>query len=478
MIRRSLAEWSRECGYEPARHHQLLIDTLEAAVRRERRRILFTLPPNSAKSTYSSVLFPAWVPGLMKRGEKLLACSHNFDLVQSFGRTARNLIVEKSHILGYSIKPTTKAADNWETTGGVEYRAAGCGAGISGMRAAIGLIDDPIGSKEDADSELFRSKLWNWYVWEFRKRVDPNGVIIIIQTRWHEDDLAGKLIAEEGLIEDGGEWTLINVPLIAVDNDPIGRQPGEPLWPERFNEQHIKDARKDARAFSCLEQGDPEPVEGNHFKAETLLEYHMAELPRELRYYVTSDHALDTKEVNDRTCLLPFGIDENKHIWILPDVFWDRCDTGVTVRQMLEMMKRRQPVTWWAENDNIKKSIGPFLAEKMLEEQVFCSVEGVQAVRDKVQRSQSILGRMSALTVHFPVEAHWWPAARKEVLAFPAGKHDDFVDALSLVGLGLGRLVKATKPAVERIVAPLTYGWVRNLHRQSETQKRIKALDR
>lgn len=472
-IRRSLTAWSRECGYEPARHHSLLIETLEAAVHRERRRVIFTLPPNSAKSTYSSVLNVAWAPGQMKRGEKILACSHNADLVHSFGRTARNLIVEKAHILGYGIMPTTKAADNWETTNGVEYRAAGVGAGISGMRAALGLIDDPIGSKEDADSELFREKLWNWYVWEFRKRVDPNGSIIIIQTRWHEDDLAGRLLAREGLASEGGEWTLINVPLIAVENDPLGRSVGESLWPERFNEQHIKDARKDPRAFSCLEQGDPEPVEGNHFKAEWLLEYQRDELPRDLRFYAVSDHACDSKEVNDRSCLVPFGVDENKHIWVLPDLFWDRADTGVVVRQMLEMMKRRTPIIWWAENDNIKKAFGPFLAEKMNEEQVYCTVEGITAARDLMQRSQSIHGRMSAFTVHFPGFALWWPQARKELLGFPAAKHDDFVSALALIGLGLGRLTKAQPSKSKPPVEPLTYGWVKGSHAQKEFQRRM-----
>lgn len=478
LVRSSLREWSRECGYEPARHHDLLIQTLEAATRRERRRIIFTLPPNSAKSTYSSMLWPAWLPGQLRRGEKILAASHNFELVQSFGRRTRDLIRANESLLGYGILPTSKAADNWETSNGIEYRAAGVGAGISGFRAAVGLIDDPIGSKEDADSETFRQKLWDWYVWEFRKRVDPNGVIVIIQTRWHEDDLAGRLLATEGRVENGGEWTLINVPLIAVENDPLGRAPGEPLWPERFDAQHIRDAKKDPRAFSCLEQGDPEPVEGNHFKAEWLVEYGPDDLPRDLRTYAASDHAVSIQEVNDRTCMGPFGVDRHGIIWIYPDLFWDRAASNVQVRAMLDIMKRHEPIVWWAEKENIQKAIGPFLEEQMLLENVHTYVEGITPARDLMQRSQSIHGRMSLKTVRFPRHAHWWPMARKELLGFPAAKHDDFVSFLALIGLGLRRLVKPGVAPTPKVVEPLTMGWVKKMHSEQEQDRRIRLLDR
>lgn len=478
-IKNSLTAWSRECGYEPALHHQLLIATLEKAARREIRRIIFTLPPNSAKSTYSSYLFPAWFPGQCP-GQKILACSHNADLVYSFGKHTRDTILEKQNVLGYSIKPTTKAVDNWETTNGVEYRAAGVGAGISGFRANLGLIDDPVGKKEDADSELFRKKLWDWYVWEFRKRIDPEGVIVIIQTRWHEDDLAGRLIREEGLASDGGEWTLINIPLIAVENDPLGRRPGEVLWPERFTTQHVLDAKKDARAFNCLEQGNPEPEEGNFFKKAWLDagEYEQRELPKDLRYYAVSDHALSTKTTDCRSCLVPFGVDDKGTVWILPDIRWERFDdTGALVNAMIDIMKQREPITWWAENEHISKSIGPFLQERMLARKVFCNVEGITPSRDPMTRAQAINGRMSMLTVKFPKNAPWWGAARKEILAFPQGKFSDFVSALSLIGLGLRRLTPASVPEPEKKVETLTFGWLKESCRMKDLHERYANAD-
>jgi len=470
-----LNEWSRFCGNEPARHHRFINERLEKASRREIKRLIITLPPGSAKSTYASVQFPPWF--LWQRPEStILSCSCNAELATSFGRRCRNLIETQQDVLSYGLSAHSKAADLWETSNGGLYMAAGVNTKIAGRRADLGIIDDPIGSKEDADSKLYRDKQWEWFAYDFRPRLKPDAVVVLIQTRWHEEDLAGRLIAEEGLSTEGGEWTLVRIPLIAETDDPIGRSPGDYLWPEYFNEKLVSDARKNHRVFSCLYQGDPEPDEGNFFKKEWLLEYGPNDLPKELRYYCTSDHAVSERQQADLTCLLPFGVDTHGDIWILPDVCWQQMPTDETVRQMLSLMKRRRPLVWWAEREHISKSIKPFLLQQMKAEQVFVNIEDITPTRDLTSRAQSINARMSMKTVHFPSFPSWWPQARKEILAFPGGKHDDFVSALALIGLGLDRLVHANIERPKPVSEVLSYKWLKETCKR-QNEKRFACGD-
>jgi len=219
--RRSLIEWARHCGYEPAAHHRLLIAELEKVASGETPRLAVFMPPGSAKSTYASVLFPAWL--LAKSNWNILAASHTTELAEKWGRRIRNLIAEHSVTLGISLAADSQAAGRWALEGGAEYYAAGVGTGIAGFRARVGLIDDPIRSRQDADSELIRDRVWDWYINDFKTRLVPRAAEILIQTRWQEDDLAGRALNHE-------EWKVICLPALAEANDPLGRQLNEPLW--------------------------------------------------------------------------------------------------------------------------------------------------------------------------------------------------------------------------------------------------------
>jgi hypothetical protein len=223
-VRRSLTEWCRYRGYEPAAHHRLLIDRLERVARGEIKRLAVFMPPGSAKSTYASILFP---PYMMARqpGRSILAVSHTTELAEKWGRSVRNLIVEHSATLGVRLSDDSHAAGRWELDNGGEYYAAGVSAAIVGFRADGILIDDPIRSREDADSQHVRDKTWDWYKSELLTRLTPGGWVILIQTRWHEDDLAGRIIAE---MECGGErWEIVSLPAEAEPGDLLGRKPGE-----------------------------------------------------------------------------------------------------------------------------------------------------------------------------------------------------------------------------------------------------------
>jgi predicted phage terminase large subunit-like protein len=149
--------------------------------------------------------------------------------------------------------------------------------------------------------------------------------------------------------------------------------------------------------------------------------------------------------VADKTCLIVVGVDEKDNIWVMPDSVWGKYDTHQTVEAMISLMKKYKPQFWWAEGGSITKSIGPFLRRRMLEKQVFCAVDPINPAADKQQRAQAIQARSSMKMVHFPAFTRWWPDAQDQILKFPHGAKDDFVDALALIGLGLAKMHGRTR---------------------------------
>ena len=189
----------------------------------------------------------------------ILAASHTTELAEKWGRRIRNLISEHSATLGISLAADSQAAGRWALTNGAEYYAAGVGTGIAGFRAKLGLIDDPIRSRQDADSELIRDRIWDWYISDFKTRLVPHAAEILIQTRWHEADLAGRALNHEN-------WRVISLPALAEPGDPLGRGLGEPLWCDDdygYGGQLVELSTKTpARTWSALYQQRPCPGRG------------------------------------------------------------------------------------------------------------------------------------------------------------------------------------------------------------------------
>src|SRR5215831_6560614 len=217
-IRNDLAAWCRHCGFEPAAHHRYLLHKLTALARGDFDRLAIFMPPGSAKSTYTSHLFPPWLLAQYPK-TLVLGCSHTTELARRWGRRVRNLIAEHSAVLGIDLADET-AADRWAIEAGGEYKAAGCNTAIAGFRADVVVIDDPIRSREDADSQAVRDSLWEWYKGDVAPRVKPDARWILIQTRWHEDDLAGRLL-DEMKSGAGDHWEVVSLPAIAGANDPL-----------------------------------------------------------------------------------------------------------------------------------------------------------------------------------------------------------------------------------------------------------------
>src|SRR5215831_4776274 len=220
-VLRSFNAWASQNQFEPAAHHRLLMAKLVRVCRGTCPRLMVFMPPGSAKSTYGSILFPAWYLA-RHSNHAILAASHTVELAEKWGRRVRNSIEEHGPTLGLAIAADNAAAGRWALTSGAEYYAAGVGVGIAGFRADLAIIDDPVRSREDADSSLVREKTWDWFKSDLSTRMKPGGRIVLIQTRWHEDDLAGRLLQD--MQKGGDRWDVLSLPAIATDGDALGRR--------------------------------------------------------------------------------------------------------------------------------------------------------------------------------------------------------------------------------------------------------------
>lgn len=419
--------------YAIARHHEVFAAALEAVERGEIPRLIITVPPRHGKSQLASKAFPAWFMGRDPYRQMIVA-SYSSTMAEDFGREVRQYMQSPTYqqiFPNCQLRKGGASSDRIQTEQGGIGVFVGAGGALTGRGADVLLIDDPVKDREDADSVTMRNKLWGWFTDVAMTRLMGGmGRVVIIMTRWHEDDLVGRLTDPNNQYynaDEAKQWKIIHFTALAEDGDIMGREKDEPLWPERVTKEFLSSQRRiNPRGFAALYQGRPAPEEGDFFKREWLATYQPSDLPRNLRIYCASDHAVSTAQDRDPTVLMAAGVDEQDNIWILPDVWWRREETDNVVDAMLEMMARHKPLIWWAERGHISKSIGPFLRKRMQEEQIYCAIDEVVPVKDKQTRAQAIRGRMAMGKVRFPGFAPWWEAARHQMLTFPSGKHDDF----------------------------------------------------
>ena len=463
--------------YEVQRFHAVIAAALEELEAGRYKRLIISLPPRHGKTQLASKMFPAWFIGRNPH-LSLIFGTYNEKFSQDIGRAVRDIMLSPGYAQVFpntQLKVDSQASDRLETISGGVMAFVGRGGTTTGRGGDALIIDDPLKDRQEADSPTIRDTLWQWFTQVIASRLmDESGRIMLIQTRWHQDDLVGRLTDPQNSYYDpdeAKEWKVIDLPALAMDaKDPLGRKEGEALWPGRFGRGFLLGLqRRDARGFSALYQGRPSPAGGTFFSVKWLNTYRPQDLPINLRYYAASDHAVSLAQYADKTCLLMVGLDDEENIWVLPDCVWRSLNAEQCVEAMLRMMKAHRPLFWWAERSHISKSIGPFLRKRMLETQTFCSLIEMQPIADKQTRAQSIQGRMSMGKLRFPERAPWWPAARDQMLKFPYDQHDDFVDALAYVGLGLtlqvgAGPVKAREP--ERVEG--TFGWLKLQREKAE----------
>ena len=402
---------------------------------------MLLVPPRHGKSELASKRLPAWFLGRQPH-KQFLSVSATEGLASDFGREVRNIISSPEYqaVFDTRLAEDSQAKGKWHTSEGGIYYALGIGGSVLGRGGDTILIDDPYSSMQDALSELTRKNVWDWYTGTAYNRLMPGGSIVVINHRMHEDDLCGRLLAQQAA--GGDKWEVVELPAI---NDA-----GEALWPAAYPIQSLERIKRNsqARFWSALYQQRPAPEDGDYFKAEWLRPYTQAPAKETMRIYGGSDYAV-TEGGGDYTVHAVVGIDPEGRMYLL-DLWRKQTSSDKWVESFCDLVLEWQPMGWAEEQGQIKSGVGPFLERRQRERQAFVFREPFPTRGDKAVRAQSIRGRMALEGLYVPVNADWYADFRSELLSFPAGKHDDQVDAIGLVGQLLSRMIDGDTPRADK----------------------------
>lgn len=417
-------------GYCAAPHHRLISDALKRVATGKCDRLMVFMPPRHGKSMLCSEYFPAWFLG--RNPERhIIAATYAQGLADDFGRKVRNLVagdVFQEVFPSCTLSGDSQAANRFHTSKGGAYFAVGAGGPITGRGAHLLLIDDPIKGREDAESETMRHRLKDWYTSVARTRLMPGGSIVIIQTRWHEDDLAGWLLREHA----HEKWEILNLPALAEPDDPLGRAEGAPLWPESYPLKELQTLRQSvgSRDWAALYQQRPSAAEGSIFKREHWQSYKPAETsPLALlqvlgvNYVVQAwDTAFKTRETNDFSACVTVGVSRSRY-YVL-DVWRDRAEFPDLKRAMVA-----QQAKWKAHSVVIEDTAAGQSLLQELRRNTRMPLVAVKADHDKVTRAHAVTPTHEAGLVYLPEEEPWVSDFEDELAGFPSAAHDDQVDA-------------------------------------------------
>lgn len=461
-----------------AAHHRLLTVKLQLLGTAAVPNLLVLMPPGSAKSTYVDVVFVPWYMAQRGRRNVILA-SYASDIAKKQGRRARQLI-RSQHFAeifpSAALRGDQSAADEWALENGSEFMAGGILSGLTGNRAHLGVWDDLIKGRQQAESQTIRDSTWDAYLDDFCSRLVPGAPQVGILTRWHADDPAGRILPENWDGEsgdftgrDGRPWHVICLPALADrGDDPLGRKMGETLWPEWFSQEHWAPFQRNTRTWTSLYQQKPSADEGTFLRGEWFRRYDV--LPKHLNFYMTSDHAPEGGLGSDWNVFHVWGLDANDHIWLVDEYrvqetfdvavgisHDERGDVKLADEGALALIKKWKPFCWFPEDDATWKASRGFVAAAMRRTKTFCRIEPLSAAgQDKANKARPFQAKASMGEVHIP-SGLMGDSVIVEYKQFPAGKHDDRVDCGANIGRALDMAHPAIVPVVETVTAPSDY---------------------
>lgn len=414
-----------------------------ALIGRAYRFLLVEVPPRHGKSELISKYVPAWYLGLRPQDRVILA-SYEAGFARSWGRRSRDLLSTYGHLFGVSVREDVYAQDEWETDQGGGMLTAGVGGAVTGRGANLIIVDDPHKNAEEALSQTMREKVWDWWQSTLYTRLEPDGVMVIMQTRWHEDDLAGRALAKSGL-----PWARIRLPAIAEDNDPLGRLPGQALWPQRYNAEALATIKDTVGSYwwSALYQQSPTPVGDTLYRREwagtwelkhgiLMLRRHGETVPTLVPLagcvkFGMMDLAASTKQSADYTVLSSWLMTPQRDL-ILLDVDRRRLEAPDQTKMM-----RAAKDKWGLSFIGVEATAYQLSLVQHAEREGL-PVKPLRADRDKVARALTGSAYMESGKLYFPKWASWLPEFEAELYAFPGGKHDDQADTVAYAAIYAG----------------------------------------
>lgn len=461
--RRSLLAFTEytKSDFQPGDHHRVICDALEQVERGEIDRLIIEAPPRHSKSLLATRQFPAWFLG-RNSAKQIITASYGKDLSTDFGRDVRDLVASPAYqrLFHVALRADVKAASKWHTSNGGVYNACAVGSATTGLGGHILICDDPIKNREEADSQKHRDKIWRWYTSTFYTRLMPGGAIVIILTRWHEDDLAGRLLAQE----DGDTWHRVRLP--AITNEHTDNE--QALWPGWYPLDALHRIRKQLTAGNCRDwhamyQQEPTQEQGTYFQREWFQRYKPSELPSNLHKYGASDYAVSEGQ-GDFTEHGVFGVDAKGNLYVVD--WWSRQSAAdAWIDAMLDLWQEHKPFAWFGESGVIEKAIAPLLSLRIRERRVFCRAEWLPSMADKTIRARAFQAMAAQGRVFVPSTPEG-DRLIEQLVKFPSGKFDDAVDVCSL----MGRAIDQAHPAIVKREEPAQLDrWARLSRQQKQS---------
>lgn len=447
-------------GYDAGWIHADICQRLEKfeqdIIAKKSPRLMLFLPPRAGKSELGSKQFPAWFLGRHPELDVVIS-SYSGDLSQGFSRAVRNSFKDEAHLKvfpGSALAPDSTAADKWHTKEGGAFNAVGVGGSLSGKGGSLLIVDDPHKDRNEAESNTIRNTVKDWYSSVLYTRRAPGAGILVIQTRWHTDDLSGWLLEmqreNENKVkefEDAGlpippdlqhfdKWEVVTYPAIATEDEKY-RKKGEAFHPERFPLHELLMVKNALipRDWQALYQQQPVAEDGEFFTRDMFRYYKPNERPSllDMRFVAAADLAISQKQTADYSVFTVFGIDRENNYWLV-DMRRGRWSGLELIDQMFELQDRWNPDMFGIESGQIELTLEPFIAKAEQERGINLKYQKLKTRgQDKQTRAFPLQGRMQQGRVYYPhpESVEWMYTLVTELLQFPLGKNDDIVDSLA-----------------------------------------------
>lgn len=424
-------------------HHIHLIRKLEAFQRGEIRRLMVFMPPRHGKSQLVSRHLPAWIFGQNPEA-KIIACSYSSGLATEMSLSVQRIMVSdeyKDLFSGTRIRETRSAtqdqsrrtSDLFDIVGQKgHYLSSGVGGPITGKGAEFAIIDDPIKNQQEAESPTYRENVWNWYTSTLYTRLEKDAGLLLTQTRWHEDDLAGRLLKqmEDKDNEFAEQWEVVDFPAIKItdENPDDPREIGEALWPGKYDEKRlgVMKSTLGTRYWNALYDQKPVVEGGNIIKEEWFRTYQKGHIdPPTINFYL--DSAFTNKTQNDPSAIMAyFELNNNLYIWHSKTI---RMGFVELVAFLQEYIKSYGSRAGYLKVE--PKASGLDIIDYLRRETDLTVIEDDPPKDNKVTRVYAATPYMEGGRVLVPEGEAWVSDFMAEMKAFPAGKHDDQVDCLT-----------------------------------------------